>query len=436
MKAVIMAGGKGTRLFSVTNDEIPKPMVTLFDKPLLLHQITTLKENGIKEFILIIGHKSEKILDYFKDGKDFDVNITYITETQPLGSAGALFYLKNTIKEDFLLVYGDILFNIDIKRMLHFHKAKNSLATLFAHPNSHPYDSDLLIIDNQNKVINFDSKNNVRDYYYDNLVNAGIFIFSDKILDYISELKKTDLEKDILFPLVKSKGEIYAYVSPEYVKDIGTPERLLITENHIKSGLVESKNLQNKQKCIFLDRDGTINKLKGLIYKEEDFELEDFAAQAIKKINDLGFLAIVITNQPVVARGLCSIADVENIHKKLKTLLGKDGAFLDDVLFCPHHPDKGYPEENPVYKIDCECRKPKISLIEQCIKTYNIDKNNSYFIGDTTMDILTGKNASLKTILVLTGEAGQDKKYEAKPDFVFNNLSEAINDIEKRYKND
>ena len=117
------------------------------------------------------------------------------------------------------------------------------------------------------------------------------------------------------------------------------------TLKDIERGFIAEKSLSRKQKCIFLDRDGTINQYRGLVYKEEDFELEPCAVQAVKRINQSGRLGIVITNQPVVARGLCGIEDVENIHRKLSSLLGKEGAFLDDILFCPS-PGQGIPGES------------------------------------------------------------------------------------------
>ena len=180
-----------------------------------------------------------------------------------------------------------------------------------------------------------------------------------------------------------------------------------------------------------MDRDGTINQYRGLVWKDEDFELEENACDAIKQINQSGKLAIVITNQPSVARGLCQIKDIETVHKKMSTLLGKEGAYLDDVYFCPHHPDKGYPEENPAYKISCECRKPKTGLIQKAVEQYHIDLSSSWMVGDTTVDIQTGKNAGLHTALVLTGEAGNDKKYDVAPDLVCKDLREAVEMILK-----
>ncbi len=428
MQAVIMAGGKGTRLFSLTKDEIPKPMAPVAGKPILEWQIERLKENGINDIILAIGHLGEKIKDYFGTGERFGVQIRYFHEEEPLGSAGCLFYIRDMLDEGpFFLIFGDVLFDIDIARMIRFHQENKAEATLFAHPNAHPFDSDLIISDKDNRVIGFDSKHNDRaGYWYDNLVNAGLYLLERSFCGKISASMKTDLEKDLLLPMAARQESIYAYCSPEYVKDVGTPERICAAEKEIMNGFVAARNLKNKQKAIFLDRDGTINIYKGLVWNEEDFELYPFASEAISIINRSGYLAIVITNQPVVARGLCEIEDIENIHKKLKTLLGREGVFLDDIRFCPHHPDKGYPEENPAYKIPCHCRKPDIGMVEECAKKYNIDLSQSWFVGDTTMDIRTGKNAGTKTALVLTGEAGKDGKYSDLPDYTCDNVLEAV----------
>lgn len=430
MQAVIMAGGKGTRLFSVTNDEIPKPMARINGKPILEWQIECLKNGGVTELILVTGHLGEKIEEYFGNGEKFGVKITYFREQQPLGTAGSFYYLNNMLVSDcFLLVFGDVIFDVDIGRMERFHNEKKSAATLFVHPNSHPFDSDLVVTDKNGRIVKFDSKNNKRSYWYDNCVNAGFYLLNKEICNLVKEPTKTDLEKDILIPMAENGGGIYAYRSPEYIKDVGTPERMETAARELAGGFVASKNLKNRQKGIFIDRDGTINRYNGLVYKEGQFTLEDCAPQAIRKINESGLLAIVITNQPAVARGLCGIEDIVNIHRKMGTLLGEKGAYLDDVKFCPHHPDKGYPEENPLYKIPCECRKPKTGMIDDCVSRYNINRESSWMIGDTTMDIQTGKNAGLKTALVLTGEGGKDQKYDVQPDMICNDLLEAVNKI-------
>lgn len=433
--AVIMAGGKGSRLRSITNDEIPKPMVPVDGKPLLEYQVEKLKSYGIKKIVMIVGHLGEKIVDHFKDGKDFGVEIDYIFEKEPLGTAGAFYYLKDKIDaKDFMLVFGDVFFDMDFDRMEDFHFKNSALTTLLAHPNGHPYDSDLIRMDDKGRVIGFDSKHNVRDYWYDNMVNAGMYIINKRLLDLVKEPVKTDFEKDILANQVKLGASIYAYHTPEYVKDVGTVDRINATVEELKSGLIQSKNLKNKQRAIFLDRDGTINVSKGFISKADDLELIPDTIDAIKAINKSGALAIVITNQPVIARGECSFEELHNIHNKLKTLLGEKGAFVDDIFYCPHHPDKGFEGEVPELKFDCECRKPKTGMIDEAVKKYNIDLSKSYMVGDSTMDLETARNAGIKSVLVNTGFAGNDGKYDRSCDIEADNLFDAVEKIIKDFR--
>ena len=433
--AVIMAGGKGSRLRSITNDEIPKPMVPVDGKPLLEYQVEKLKSYGIKKIVMIVGHLGEKIVDHFKDGKDFGVEIDYIFEKEPLGTAGAFYYLKDKIDaKDFMLVFGDVFFDMDFDRMEDFHFKNSALTTLLAHPNGHPYDSDLIQTDDTGRVIGFDSKHNVRDYWYDNMVNAGMYIINRKLLDLVKEPVKTDFEKDILANQVKIGANIYAYHTPEYVKDVGTVDRINATVEELKSGLIQSKNLKNKQRAIFIDRDGTINVSKGFISKADDLELIPGSIEAIKAINKSGALAIVITNQPVIARGECSFEELHNIHNKLKTLLGEKGAFVDDIFYCPHHPDKGFEGEVPELKFDCECRKPKTGMINEAVKKYNIDLSKSYMVGDSTMDLETARNAGVKSVLVDTGFAGNDGKYDRNCDIEAKNLFDAVEKIIKDFR--
>lgn len=430
MIAVIAAGGKGTRLSSIAQN-IPKPMVSIFGKPILQHQIERLKENGVTDFYFLIGFLGNIIKNYFKDGSSFGVRIHYIEEKEPLGSGGALFFLRNIIKEDFVFLFGDLIFDVCFKRMMNFHKEHNSLITLLSHPNSHPFDSDLIISDEETEVVlDIDSKNNDRNYYYHNLVNSGIYIISPQIFDrHFDSLKKIDFEKDIVSQELKNHT-VYSYHSTEYVKDAGTVDRFYSVSEDIRKGIVSAKNLNRPQKCIFIDRDGTLNKYKGFIRDLDSIELEEGASEGLSLLNKTEYLVIVITNQPVIARGEVETEKLNCFHKKIETLLGKEGSYFDDLFYCPHHPDSGFDGEIRSLKIDCECRKPKIGLLIKAQNKYNIDLSKSYFVGDSTVDIQTGLNAGTKTILVLTGLKGEDGKYSVKPDYCISNLSEIINIIE------
>ena len=213
------------------------------------------------------------------------------------------------------------------------------------------------------------------------------------------KLVKVDLDRQILKPLC-GRGVMYCYDSPEYVKDMGTPERYSMVEKDFKKGIVNFKNLSNKQRAVFLDRDGTVNVYKGFLTNIDEFELIDGVAEAIKKINSSGYLCILVTNQPVIARGEVTYEELEQIHNKLETLLGLQGSYIDGIYYCPHHPHKGYEGEVPELKIDCDCRKPKPGMLYKAAKDFNIDLSKSYMVGDSENDIKAGTLAGCKTVLV------------------------------------
>ncbi|MGN1381094.1 MAG: HAD-IIIA family hydrolase [Bacilli bacterium] len=430
MKAVIQAGGKGTRISEITGDVIPKPMLEISGYPILYHQMMNLKKNGITDITVIIGHLGNVIKDYFGDGKQFGLNISYIEEDpqKPLGTAGSLYFLKDKLKENFVFLLADVFIDIDFEKMEQYHIANNADVTLLTHPNGHPFDSDL-VVEEGGVVKAFDYKSNDRTTYnYKNLVNAGVMIFSPSVFKYLTELRKYNYEKDIIVPLI-NEGKVVSYKSSEYAKDMGTPERYRRVQEDYNSGICDAKNLANKQKAIFLDRDGTINEYVGFLRKEEDFRLIPGVSEAIKIINNSGYLAIVVTNQPVIARGEVTEEGLEEIHKKMETLLGLDGAYIDDIYYCPHHPDKGFEGEIPELKIECDCRKPKTGMLEKAAREHNIDLSSSIMIGDSTLDIKMAENAGMQSVLLKTGQKGEDGKYDVSPTLIAEDLNDAINKI-------
>lgn len=430
MKAVIQAGGKGTRISEITGDVIPKPMLEISGYPILYHQMMNLKKNGITDITVIIGHLGNVIKDYFGDGKQFGLNISYVEEDpqKPLGTAGSLYFLKDKLKENFVFLLADVFIDIDFEKMEQYHIANNADVTLLTHPNGHPFDSDL-VVEEGGVVKAFDYKSNDRTTYnYKNLVNAGVMIFSPSVFKYLTELRKYNYEKDIIVPLIND-GKVVSYKSSEYAKDMGTPERYRRVQEDYNSGICDAKNLANKQKAIFLDRDGTINEYVGFLRKEEDFRLIPGVSEAIKKINNSGYLAIVVTNQPVIARGEVTEEELEEIHKKMETLLGLAGAYIDDIYYCPHHPDKGFEGEIPELKIECDCRKPKTGMLEKAAREHNIDLSSSIMIGDSTLDIKMAENAGMQSILLKTGQKGEDGKYDVSPTLIAEDLNDAINKI-------
>lgn len=430
MLTIIMAGGRGTRITSVAGN-VPKPMIPICGKPVLEREIECLREQGFKDIIITVNYMGDVIMNHFQDGSRFGVKISYYYEREPLGNAGALFRLRKEIadsKDDsFLLLNADSVFNIDFNRFVAAHMEKNADITLFTHPNSHPYDSGLLIASPNGDVLQWLTKENKRPQWYENRVNAGIHVIKVCVLDEYMELLsdtekmvvmnagvsgdkkvivpagKVDLDRKILKQFAGT-GRMFVYDSPEYVKDMGTPERYYAVCMDYERGIVEAKNLSKKQKAFFLDRDGTINKYVGFLKNIDDFELLPHVADAIKKINTSGYLAIVVTNQPVIARGEVAFEELQMIHNKMETLLGKEGAYLDHIYFCPHHPHKGYAGEVVELKTECKCRKPEPGMLLRAAVDFNIDLSQSWMIGDGENDILAGKKAGTLTGLIETGD--------------------------------
>lgn len=183
---------------------------------------------------------------------------------------------------------------------------------------------------------------------------------------------------------------------------------------------------RNKHKAIFLDRDGTVIRQVELLHRREDMRLLPHAAEALHAFRELGFLLILVTNQPVVARGIISEAGVEALHGELQRRLARHGAAFDAIYICPHHPNATLPQ----FRVTCDCRKPEPGLIRRAVKEWDIDLKRSFLIGDSTRDTLAGNRAKLATILVQTGHKGKDVwQFEGKPDFVARNLLEAVRSI-------
>lgn len=412
---VIMAGGLGKRARGI-DDSVPKPLLPIAGKPILEWEINCLVSQGYNQIILTVSYMADKIRDYFGDGTKFGCKISYFEEETPLGNAGALIKMWSSrlLGGDFLLLNADSMFDIDFDRFVKRHISSGALASIFTHPNDHPQDSGLIITDDNGWVEQWLTKEDSRPKYFKNCVNAGVHVLNTAIFELACEsgintdnigtvdtktgkTVKIDLDRQILKPLAGTK-KLFAISSPEYVKDMGTPERFAQVEEDIKSGLVSSKNLSHPQKAVFLDRDGTINKYVGFLRRIDQFELLPGVAEAIRRINKSGYLCIVVTNQPVIARGEVTIEELKIIHNKMETLLGEQGAYIDGCYYCPHHPDKGFEGEIPELKIECLCRKPKPGMLIQASRDFNIDLKESWMIGDGENDIRAGKSAGCRTI--------------------------------------
>lgn len=430
MQAVIIAGGAGTRMGKLS-ETIPKPMLPIGNKPILEHQVELLKASGITDITLCLRHLAPVIEDHFGGGSRWGVKIHYSLEDNPLGTAGCLSNAFPEADRDILVLYGDVMVWMDLGEMIRRHREAGADATLAVHSNDHPFDSDLLETDENMRVIKIHPKPHPDNAWLPNLTNAAVYVFGPKILKIIPTGQATDCARDI-FPKALRRGlYLQAYRTAEYIKDAGTPQRYPEVEKDWDSGIIQGMHRQNPRPAVFLDRDGVLVREVNHLHKPEQLELLPGAAQGLKKLNAAGFITALVTNQPVIARGMCTADELKIIHNKMETLLGREGARLDAIYYCPHHPDRGFPKEIPELKIPCQCRKPETGMIEQAQKEFNIDLGSSWMIGDTTVDIETARRAGIKSILLETGYGGKDNRHSAIPTITCHNLPEAVDYIIK-----
>ncbi len=421
----ILVGGKGTRISRLLNDK-SKPEIEIFkNKKIIDYQINNLL-NLKKKIFFLSNSKNYSFKNYINQKYKDKITYKIIEEKKVLGTSGCLKQLERYSFNSFLIIDGDLIFNIDFKRLIKFHIQKNSDCTLLVHPNNHPYDSDSVDIDDSSKVTKFFSKTKLKKNK-NNLCLSGIKIIKKISLKLVKNNFNQDFSKDYLPKLVRAKKRIYAYNSREYVKDVGTYDRIIQAKEDIKSLKYKKGSLNKKIPVIFLDKDGVINEQIDNKHYQNPKKILPDVFKAIKKINDSGFLCVVITNQPAVAKGFVKESKLRKDLNELNFLLGKNRAYLDRIYYCPHHPMKGYKKEISKLKINCNCRKPKNGLFLKAIKDLNIDVKKSYMIGDTFSDYLAAEKTKLKYIHV-----GKKRDYlnkNRKKITIKKNLLKAVNFI-------
>ncbi len=418
--AIIIAGGKGTRFREIYKG--PKPLVPFINnKTLIDMQIENLIKYNIKDIHVLTGYKGNEFVKWTKKWKN-KCKIHLYREENPMGSGGCLSLVNYKKLSDIVFVsLADILFDIDIKRFIKFHKQTKGEISVFVHPNNHPYDSDIAEMKGYNIIDISRGKDTLP-----NRTIAGLYLINRELIKTVKPHKQ-DLTKDIIKKWIKENRKVKGYYSVEYVKDAGTPERFYkVKEDYIK-GIVQNSRYEIYRPAIFLDRDGVLNEYKGYITNKEEIEIKNGTIEGLKKLHENRFFKIVVTNQPVVARGECTIEELEAINGHLEYLLGKDHVFIDKLYYCPHHPDKGFPGENKKYKKVCKCRKPDTGMIEKALKEFPIDLTRSWVIGDSFRDIEMANRLSLPSILIITGEEWKNKGIY--PTFTASNLENAVNII-------
>jgi D,D-heptose 1,7-bisphosphate phosphatase len=412
-------------LASVAGD-LPKVLVPVGGKPVLQHQLELAAGAGIDEVTIFAGHLAEKIHHFVGDGSRFGLRVRIFTEKEPMGNAGALLQSLDLLPEHYFVVYGDLMLAVDLQRIAKRHLDRKADFTMLVHPNDHPQDSDLVETDANDWVSAVHACPHPHDQFFGNLVNAALYVVRREALrPWAAFPGKQDFTQGIMLGLVAKGARVLAYRSSEYLKDIGTPARLQRADADWHAGKISLEASNRCRPTVFLDRDGTLNVEKGYLRTPEELELLPGVGLALRTLRQAGFRLIVLTNQPVIARGEATEAEVAAIHRRLEWELGKEGAYLDAIYVCPHHPDRGFPRERTELKTRCKCRKPGTGLFEQACRDLRIDVANSWMVGDQTRDIEMARRAGLLSVLVKTGGAGRDGQFTAAADHIVDDLAAA-----------
>ncbi|MEX1365240.1 MAG: HAD-IIIA family hydrolase [Nannocystaceae bacterium] len=429
--AVILAGGKGTRLASVSEGR-PKPLVPVAGVPVVVRQIELLVRYGIDEVFLTTGYRADVLEAELGDGSRWGIALHHVREDTPLGTAGGVAALADRLHEDFLVLYGDVLVHIDLQRLLDFHRESGAHATVVVHPNDHPYDSDLVDLDEQGRVRGFHPKPRPDDGPdLPNMVSAALYVLSPSALSHIETGVKQDFVRHI-FPRMMAQGApLFAYHTTEYLKDMGTPDRLARVEGDILSGMVEAMHAEHTRPTLFLDRDGVINEEIDGVRSPEQLKLLPGVGEAIRRANKAGWLVAVVTNQPIIAKGFIDESDLHAVHLRLQTVLGRAGAWVDGIVHCPHHPQRGFEGERPELKIECACRKPAPGMLEQHASRLAVDRGRAVLVGDSWRDMAAAHAFGAEAIGVRTGHGLRDQAPDAhaitgRPDVLVDDLSQAV----------
>jgi histidinol-phosphate phosphatase family protein len=388
----------------------------------LEQNIAKFSAQGFNHFHLLLGVGADLVIRELEIVQTkYNLTIDYTIESIPLGTGGALVNALPSLNETFFVVHGDLYIDSPISEMENSLSNSEVEAVQIYHPSSHPSDSDLLEIDQQGYITNYHLKPRKSEVDIRNFGNAGVYLFQKKLFTrYKKEKLKVDLDRELLPELLSQGAKFKASRNLGYIKDAGTPERLAEVLKDIKNE-VKTKVVRP---ALFLDRDGTLNLERGHISDPDEIELFADCIRLIKRCNENGLRVIVITNQPVIARGELSYEGLNLIHARIDKILSKSGAYIDDYFFCPHHPDGGYKSEIENLKVICICRKPGIGLFYEALKVYPTSTPESLMVGDTWRDVEAGEKMGLKTVLIDRG--GINKIMNVNPNIRVSSLDQIL----------
>ena len=424
-QAVILCGGKGTRLGDRARD-IPKPMVHVGGMPVLDHIMRCLARGGVRRFVLLAGHLGRVIAEAYAKSPVPGCTVETVVESEPRGTAGALLEADGLLEESFVVAYGDVFMDFAAQGLIDTHERHRPACTLLVRASDHPEDSHLVAADESGRVTEFVHRREPGRRYR-NVANAGVYVLDRSVLDHIPRDRPSDFGADI-FPALLAHGEVirtHALEAEGYVKDMGTPARLAQVEEFIadRSAADDARRNPRALTCVFLDRDGVLNRDDGLINHPERLVVLPGAGEAVALLNRLGLRCVVVTNQPVIARGLCDEATLARINERLLEALSAEGGEVEAVYHCPHHPETHHDEDGPAeLRRACRCRKPAPGMIFKAARELGLDLAGAVIVGDRASDIRAGRAAGIRTVLVGDADMRARERAGCRPDAEYDSL--------------
>lgn len=382
-QAIILVGGKGTRLGMLTVNT-PKPMMEIAGRPFILLLIEEIARHGFKDIVLLCGHLAEKIYSIFDGMSVMNARVRCVIEPQPMGTGGALQQAADLLDDEFLLLNGDSLFDFNLLDLQTLASKEPWLGKVALRPLPDTGRYGTVTLDGE-RITSFAEKTSSGS----GLINGGIYVLRRDVLGYIQSIP-CSLEKDIL-PRLVAEGRLYGRAYSGYFIDIGIPEDL-------QRAQVELSN--HRRPTIFFDRDGVLNHDEGYTYRIEDFRWMPGAMKSIKLCNDRGWLVIVVTNQAGIARGYYDENALTTLHDWMQNQLREQGAHIDAFYHCPHHPEGSIPK----LAISCSCRKPEPGMLLRALQEWPIDPTCAFLVGDKMSDIEAAKRADIKSMLFTNGD--------------------------------
>jgi D,D-heptose 1,7-bisphosphate phosphatase len=377
-QAAILIGGKGTRLGDAVRST-PKPLLDVCGRPFVEHVMLNLRRFGFNEFVLLAGYQAGVVSEKYSENSAFateaQASIKVVVEPSPMGTGGALKYAREHLREEFLLLNGDSIFDFNYLDLSNCERANEPAdwlcrVALLPVENATRYGFVAL---QGSQITAFREKPSEPQ---SGLINSGVYWIKSSMLDALPDTP-CSLEQDV-FPKLAREGRLVGRAYSGFFIDIGIPEDLEAARANLTENL--------RKPAAFLDRDGTLNHDDGYTHKIEEFRWIDGAVEAIKALNDAGYLVFIVTNQAGIARGYYDDATVEALHEWVAQQLARAGAHIDDIRYCPHHPEGTVPE----LSIACNCRKPNTGMLDSLIAQWHPRLSSSFMLGDTEKDAQAG----------------------------------------------